>query len=344
MSSMDADWSILSLPARHWKWRARGCVLYWNETADDILKQTYDVIFTSSLVPICELKTMRPALSKTPVIVYCHENQFTYPNQIDRERDHHYGFTEMVNLRAADVVLFNSEFNRRSFQENAHAFLKRMPDHVPTGVLDDIDRKSAVVPLILDWPHRQVELSRNFHAEGPLIMWNHRWEHDKGPDSFFDAMLDLQTQGRRFRLSLCGQKFRHVPECFRSASKRLQAHIVDQAPLASRAEYLQRLRETDVVVSTAEHEFFGISVLEATLSGAYPLVPNRLVYPELYPSEFLYEDQAMLVRRLGELCDLYDAEQSLRADRRHYFGDYLNSAAVKFRDVILRIAGCTTHI
>ena len=48
-------------------------------------------------------------------------------------------------------------------------------------------------------------------------------------------------------------------------------------------------------------------MLEATMAGAYPLVPNRLVYPEMYPAEFLYEDDSTLCKRLLSLCDDYSS-------------------------------------
>ena len=46
----------------------------------------------------------------------------------------------------------------------------------------------------------------------------------------------------------------------------------------------------DVVVSTADHEFFGIAVCEAVWAGAIPIVPNRLSYVELFPDSPRYED------------------------------------------------------
>ena len=36
-----------------------------------------------------------------------------------------------------------------------------------------------------------------------------------------------------------------------------------------------------MIVSTADHEFFGISVVEAISAGASPLLPERLSYPEI---------------------------------------------------------------
>lgn len=57
--------------------------------------------------------------------------------------------------------------------------------------------------------------------------------------------------------------------------------MVDWGYLPSRGAYARALSEADVVVSTAYHEFFGIGVVEAIASGAYPLLPDRLAYPEV---------------------------------------------------------------
>ena len=57
-----------------------------------------------------------------------------------------------------------------------------------------------------------------------------------------------------------------------------------------------------MVVSTAVQENFGIAVMEAIHAGCMPLLPRRLVYPELIPPELrdrcLYEDPDDLIERL----------------------------------------------
>ena len=63
-----------------------------------------------------------------------------------------------------------------------------------------------------------------------------------------------------------------------------------------------------VVVSTAAHEFFGISVVEAMYLGCVPVLPNALSYPEILPPELhdrcLYEDPGQLAGFLGEVLQL----------------------------------------
>lgn len=45
-----------------------------------------------------------------------------------------------------------------------------------------------------------------------------------------------------------------------------------------------------------------INSLEATYCGCLPLVPNRLVYPEIYPKSCLYGSCDDLFERLKDFC------------------------------------------
>ena len=58
-----------------------------------------------------------------------------------------------------------------------------------------------------------ITLARKFLASGalpdltPLILWNHRWEYDKNPEEFLQALLRLDEQGLDFRLAILGKYF-----------------------------------------------------------------------------------------------------------------------------------------
>jgi len=51
-------------------------------------------------------------------------------------------------------------------------------------------------------------------------------------------------------------------------------------------------------VSTAIHEFFGVSVIEGILGGCFPLCPNSLVYPEYLGKDNLYNSKEELVGKM----------------------------------------------
>ncbi|MHC4681475.1 MAG: glycosyltransferase, partial [Planctomycetota bacterium] len=132
---------------------------------------------------------------------------------------------------------------------------------------------------------------------GPLrILWAARWEHDKNPEDFFEALKILKSRNVTFRLSIIGEQFREAPEIFAWAREHFADHIDRWGYQQSRAEYVKALGQADVFVSTAKHEFFGITAVEAILAGAYPVLPMRLAYPEIlrlgeeeHAAEFFYE-------------------------------------------------------
>ncbi len=136
----------------------------------------------------------------------------------------------------------------------------------------------------------------------PLIVWNQRWEYDKNPELFFDALYQIAESGIPFRLALCGERYSRWPSAFNDAQERLHDRII-HAGYATPDRYRELLWDAAITISTAHHEFFGISILEAIHCHTFPLLPRRLSYPELIPAEFhddcLYSDQTDLVSRLA---------------------------------------------
>ncbi len=315
------EWTVLTLPPHKWKWRMRHSAVTFAQQVSDLQNQAWDMIFCTDMLNLAEFLGLVPeAVRKLPKIAYFHENQLTYPVRIESERDYQYVMTNMTTALAADEVWFNSAFHRDDFLVELEGFLKRMPDHQPVEAIGAIRRKAEVY-------HPPVNLIKQDGRKqpGPLrILWSGRWEHDKNPEDFFEALKRLKSKGCDFRLIVLGEHFRDVPEVFAWARDYFAEHIDHWGYQDSRGEYEAVLCQADVVVSTAMHEFFGISVIEAISAGAYPVLPDRLAYPEILK---LHENENSrqyyyggsidkLVDKLKYLCELKASEGSLEGRQK----------------------------
>ena len=226
------------------------------------------------------------------------------------ERDLHYAFINYASMLAADAVFFNSAYHHQALLEALPRFLKHFPEYNELETLDRLREKSRVLPLGLDLEELGQAKDEGYgrkdpeeldQGRAPLIIWNQRWEYDKNPRAFFAALYAVADEGLPFRLALCGKSFRRRPQEFEEARRRLHSHIVHWG-FASRTQYAQLLWEADMTISTAHHEFFGVSILEAIYCRAFPILPKRLSYPELVPQAYhqqcLYETNEGLLRRL----------------------------------------------
>ena len=275
---------VAGMPARKWKWRMRGAALHYAEQYSGRWDR-YDLLFASDFLSLADLVALAPdALARVPKAVYFHENQLTYPCREESERDYQFAFTNITTCLVADRVFFNSEFHRQEFLGAVGPFLRRMPDHRPPGVADTIERKSAVLHFGIDLDEIRA-VPRPERSGPPLILWNHRWEFDKDPESFFETLIELKREGVDFRVAVAGERFPQSPNVFERARRELADRIEHFGFLPSRGEYLKLLRRCDIVCSTAIHEFFGVSVVEAVAAGCRPILPSRLSYPELLPTE-----------------------------------------------------------
>lgn len=317
------DFRLITMPPRKWKWRMRGAALYLAQVLAS--EKPADVVFCSSLLSLADLLSLGPQwLREARKVVYFHENQFVYPTRLYREWDFHFAFTNLTTALAADTVVFNSKFNRDSLLGSIPALLKKFPDFRPSGLETRIGEKSQVLPVPLD----PEEFPPPQPKQGPArIIWNHRWEHDKDPESFFAALYELPARGLRFSVCVLGREFKDLAPLFTEARTRLGPAVAHWGRAESRAEYLRIVSTGDIVVSTALQEFFGLAVLEAVRAGCAPLVPNRLVYPELYPSSCLYEDGTLADRLATAIAQVEELRaQDFAALARSYdWPNWVNS-------------------
>lgn len=165
---------LVTLPATKWHWRARTAALWLAERIEP--SERYRVLLASGVLNLAELLGLRPDLAPLRKLLYMHENQLAYPVQKDQQRDYQYGYNQVASCLAADVVLFNSCFNRDSFLSALEAFVGRVPG---AGRLDPLRPRIEAKAHVLPFPvllQRSGPKPSSRNPQAPLhIVWPHRW-------------------------------------------------------------------------------------------------------------------------------------------------------------------------
>ncbi len=295
------DVTLITHEARFWKWRMHGAHLTLANAAAEAFDSPPDVVLASSMMNVpAFIGAARRTIRDAPVAVYFHESQFSYPlSPLDRV-DQTYPMINWSSAATADLPIFNSEFHRSLFFDEARRFLRRFPDRTHGHLVDAVEDRSIVLPVGVDL-ERIGECRVPDTSGSPIILWNQRWEHDKGPDEFVEMVEALISRGLDFRVAVVGERFVSAPESFDRLPALLGDRLIAFGFLPD-DEYVALLRRADIVVSTAHHEFFGIGVVEAIAAGAFPVLPDRLVYPERIPERYrdrcLYDDHDGLVNQV----------------------------------------------
>ncbi|MBV1878073.1 MAG: DUF3524 domain-containing protein [Pseudomonadales bacterium] len=299
--------TIISLPARYFSWRFRGNSLTLSQDAR--LLDEYDLLVATSMTDLAALKGMCQAIASLPSILYFHENQFAYPDAGDARHLIERQITSLYSAMAADRLVFNSSFNRTSFLQGVEHLLAKMPDGVPVGINDLLVARSEVISVPL---RERTVLDEADHAVGLVgksssclnIVWNHRWEYDKGVEQLGELVSILLANPLDFRMHIIGQSFRKVPASMVKLCDQLRAgdKLGHCGFIESRHEYLALLDRCDVVLSTAIHEFQGLAVLEAVQAGCLPVVPDGLAYVEFIADVYRYANPTQAINLLHEFA------------------------------------------
>lgn len=142
--------------------------------------------------------------------------------------------------------------------ENIKNIVKLFPDYKPKNLRHEIEHKCQVLYYPVTYPNIKATAAPKC---GILhIIWPHRWEFDKGPGDFFKTLRYLKEENVPFRLSVLGEMFKDVPEVFYNAKDEFKNEIVNFGFVENKDDYYGVLMSGHVVVSTAKHEFFGVSL------------------------------------------------------------------------------------
>ena len=194
----------------------------------------------------------------------------------------------------------SSDYNYYATNSHRDMFLKNL----------DIPVKYHHKAIRSGQPHELIVKDLVAYQDTPkqdTVMWPHRYNADKQP-------LIAEDLSDNFDM------------------------VITQKMNLDKADYYAKMGTSKAIFSCALHENLGISVMEAVLTGAIPIVPDRCSYTEMYHDEFKYpskwtqdmpsyvKHKDKLIRFIDDRLTRYSAYKDLlTAQQERLKREYLNS-------------------
>ena len=325
---------LQTMPGRHWKWRMYAGGAAMAEILQKRSTSKPDVIVTTDMLDVAALKGLLPSEWRAvPVVQYFHENQVTFPwtpddDDVQSGRDRSYGYLNVQSALAADGLWFNSEHHQHEFIQALAPFMAAFPDYRLKELTSCIASKSQALAIGFNWEeYPPTDIDRAI-SKKPIILWNHRWEFDKGPDRFLLMLDALVDQNFDFELILCGQQFQASPDALVQIRQRHGTRIIHDGFVSGRTAYIDLIAKSDFLIHAPRQEYFGISVIEAMHCGVIPCLMPGHAYDGWAPKGFMRQTEMSLSEQLqgfsshGSLWRRRAHEISLQFDWKTVLPEY----------------------
>jgi glycosyltransferase involved in cell wall biosynthesis len=216
-------------------------------------------------------------------------------------------YADLGNVLALDIVFLVSRYMFDVMSRTIGAELG-------TAVATEFTRRARVVGGTFD-PER-LDAARVGKADAPAIVFNHSPTKAKRPGVFFrtvqEVLSDIPgatvTVTRKFGPADPG--YAELTELVRRFPGRVLLGDTMQID-----EYFRSLWRSHVQVSTATHESFGVSTVEAIYAGCCSLLPATGSYPEVTDSAGVYAEGELASALLACLRDAPARERTGAAQR-----------------------------
>jgi hypothetical protein len=222
VANSDHEFKLVTHPARFWKWRMHGGFLTLAEELSAVVEDGWvpDLVLASSMMDVAAFAgAVRNVVPGVPIATYFHESQFTYPLSPADKADLTFQMKNWASAAVSDLVVFNSEYHRAVFAEQSMLFLNAFPEYKHVHRVDGVLDASIVLPVGVDLSALSGDRVKSI--EPPLIVWNQRWEYDKGPEELKAIVGLLIGRDLEFRMAMCGEVFVSVPSTFAEITEML---------------------------------------------------------------------------------------------------------------------------
>lgn len=321
------EFTFLTLPEGEWRRRMRRGAQEL-ATASRNIPGEFDFLIATDMLDLPTfLALTRPRFGNVPVMLYMHENQFTYPRLKGTKFNSWFGQMNYLSALAADVVAFNSEYHRRDFLGALRSLAAQPNNWLVEESIATIEAKSTVLPVGVELAWLDELCEERPAGQPPLLLWSHRWEFDKAPDVFVRVLEQLASEGLEFQMAVAGDPGLNPHPALTGLPRGpLGGRLRQFGRLEDHEAYGRLLWQSDFAISTTRHEFFGVAMVEAMAAGCIPIAPNRYNYPALVPemmhSRCLWETETefaqLLRKRLSEPVEV--AEREAMRKSALYFG------------------------
>jgi glycosyltransferase involved in cell wall biosynthesis len=280
--------------ARRARWTSR----LYADIVDAIATDPPDVIFIFhifSTFPAVLRKAIQDLGIDIPIVGYTHGSHWDPTDLYRGARHPGLQFADLGNLEALDALFVTSTYMRDVLIENIGL--------VSLEAAAEIAAKIAVIGLPLDMARidKQKVLSG---SRRPTIVFNHAPIESKRPDVFIEAagrVLEAHDVTVLFTRRFGSRDYAYDQLC--ELVKHFPEHVVLGKDM-DLDDYYGRLWEAEIQVSTASHESFGVSTLEAMYTNNACLLPRCGSYPDICRDdpEVLYDiDEEDLAARIAHL-------------------------------------------
>lgn len=234
-----------------------------------------------------------------PIIGYTHGSHWDKTDAIRAESSPKLLHQDLANMLTYDRLFVVSEYYRELLRKNLMVL-----GPVISERFDQIVRVVGL-PIDMESIDKANNRSKKLNASNEVrIVFNHSLRPPKQPSNALNVIERIMStrDNCSFEITRAFIEDTQIEKDFKNLAKKYKNRIIFHNNLTLN-DYYELLWNCDIQFSTASHESFGVSTIEAMYTGNACFTPDKLSYPEITGGIGNYQDIDDLAEMVKKAID-----------------------------------------